>query len=238
VSQVTERLAAMRAEGLECGEPLTQGRTCVHVRGHDSREVPKVLRSRHSHSWENYSRGVVQIGNRLVDTATGEVVDELASFEPFGGRTRDYRPSESEAKKILGNSSPLQGTPVLKSLAPDYHGRNDYWCPHVASDMWTCKRCNYGLERLDGVTVPVASPQVPVSEDIVWHFKGKHVYMGTDPEGRDFEKDVKTGSVTRVYSINDRREAVALADEYGLSAAARKTGIPRSTLQNWKRRPA
>lgn len=46
-------------------------------------------------------------------------------------------------------------------------------------------------------------------EDITWHFKGRLVWMGTTPRGEDYEKDVKTGRIKRVYSPNERAAKVA-----------------------------
>jgi hypothetical protein len=222
VSQVTDDAKVMRSEGLQCGEPLTRGRSCVHARGHEGH---------HSHSWEPYNYRVREISGRYVDTVTGEIVCELTDAEDFASRARSERPSESEAAKILGSISSFRGKPVLKPLPADYHGREDYWCPHTAADMMACARCNYGFENADGSKPPVAPPAVNV--DVEWHYRGKLVWMGRDAEGHDYEKDARTGNVTRVYSANDKRDAVALAAEHGVTAAARKTGIPWSTLKNW-----
>ena len=70
-------------------------------------------------------------------------------------------------------------------------------------------------------------------EDISWYFTGSLVWMGRDAEGRDYQMDVKTGKIERAYSANEKREALQLIAEYGLSAVSRKTGIPRTTLKNW-----
>lgn len=173
-------------------------------------------------------------GDLMVDTDTGEA---LATARP-----RDSRPSFSEAREALALSILGKRKPVLRSLTTGYHGNpfDAYWCPHTG-DIWICGRCNEGFERSDGKPVAVATPEqvrraVTFADDISWHFRGEVIWAGRDTEGADWERDVKTGKTVRVYSARQRSEAMRLAAEYGLSAASRKTGIPRSTLNNWKAR--
>jgi hypothetical protein len=156
------------------------------------------------------------IGRKLVDIETGEIIGRWA-------RTL-----------IAGSLGYFKGFPVVNPLSVTYHRHEDYWCPH-SGDLWTCGHCNYGLERQDGKMVKVATRE-QIQADIEWHYVGDIVAMGRDIEGRDYEKDMKNGKVERVYSETEKTEALVVADEYGLSAASRKTGIPRTTLNNWNAR--
>jgi hypothetical protein len=213
---------------LKCAAPLAKGRECVHTQGHDGR---------HSHTWQPGDARLQQIGDRLINMETGEFVARTADTSSLNGhcsRPRNQRPSETEAQKVLRAMSQFTGRPVLKSLPVGYHGNPDdpYWCPHAAGDIWQCADCNYGFERQDGSKVPVATPQ-QIRDDISWYFTGRLIWMGTDTEGHVLVKDVKTGKIRRAYSPNEKRKALELVAEYGLSAASRKTGIPRTTLNNW-----
>jgi hypothetical protein len=80
-----------------------------------------------------------------------------------------------------------------------------------------------------------AAPRIR-AEDVSWHYQGDLIWAGLDVEGRDVIKDVKTGKIERAYSRAEKVDALQLAEEYGLSAASRKTGIPRTTLNNWRAR--
>ena len=70
--------------------------------------------------------------------------------------------------------------------------------------------------------------------DIDWHYTSPLIWFGRSPEGHDYA--LERGRITRVYSLRERQEALAVVSDYGLSAASRKTGIPRTTLKNWHTR--
>lgn len=182
---------------------------------------------------------IVREGRRYLETSTGEITCDLdrLGLKP---EDRNLRPSKAEARKKLQDSMFAGRLPVANPLPADYHcGPWPSWCPHTG-DTWTCKRCNYGVERADGKKIPVASEaQRRAAEersDVDWHYFGSTHWFGRDAEGRDYEMDINTGKVERIYSVRDKRDALELIAEYGLSAASRKTSIPRTTLKNWHTR--
>jgi hypothetical protein len=73
--------------------------------------------------------------------------------------------------------------------------------------------------------------------DCQWHHvtrDGRH--YGTDASGHDVLWDQSTGRLGRIYSTYQRREAVRLADMFGVAASARELDIPRKTVATWVRR--
>lgn len=46
-------------------------------------------------------------------------------------------------------------------------------------------------------------------EDIQWHFKGSLIHCGVSAQGHDVVKDLKTGRITRVFSLNEKAAGVA-----------------------------
>lgn len=162
-------------------------------------------------------------GRHIADRRTGEIL-----VPDIPGR------NESRGRQHLGIFDGFH--PQAEALSARHHMRAPYWCPHVATDLWACDRCNFGLQRQDGTQVPVAAPPRIREDEIVWHFRGAVICAGLDSEGHDVVKDVRTGKIERAYSASEKRDALALVSEYGLSATSRKTGVPRTTLDNWKRR--
>ena len=65
-----------------------------------------------------------------------------------------------------------------------------------------------------------------------WYYKSPtHIY-GDDGHGHAVEFDRNAGKVIRLYSVNERREAVAYARRFGAAKAARKFEIPPATIVN------
>lgn len=177
---------------------------------------------------------VVVEGRRILDTSTGEVITE------FGDR--NSRPSLPEAVKIFDRTSigARSHRPRAADLPADYHGLEPYWCPHSLGDLWLCIRCNMGMERTDGVQIKRATEAqkrgAESRPDISWHYVSPSVWLGRSPQGHDFA--LERGRIARIYSLRQREEALALVAEYGLTAASRKAGIPRTTLKNLQTRKA
>jgi hypothetical protein len=69
-----------------------------------------------------------------------------------------------------------------------------------------------------------------------WYFEGDHAAYGTDSNGHSVEFDFATGKLRRMYSLNDKRRAVAYAKRYGAAKAAKKYDIPAATVRVWTRR--
>jgi hypothetical protein len=174
------------------------------------------------------------VGRRDVETTTGEILCDLdrLGLQP---EDRNRRKTPAEAREALRGSVFAGRRPVLEDLPADYHGLKPYWCPHTG-DMWTCARCNFGLTGKQVPRATEAQRRAATRDDIAWHYRGALIWAGRDAEGDDYTRDVRSGKVERAYSLNQRREAMKLAEDYGLSAASRKTGIPRTTLKNWRAR--
>jgi hypothetical protein len=175
---------------------------------------------------------IVVEDRKAIDTSTGEVI---AEFDP-----RNSRPSLPEVRKNVCRTIIGGRTPQASDLPADYHqGPEPYWCPH-SDDFWICRHCNYGIERTDGRRIKVATKAqrraAQNRPDIDWHYVSPMIWFGRCPEGHDYA--LERGRVGRVYSLKQRQDALVLIVEYGLSAASRKTGIPRTTLKNWYTRGA
>jgi hypothetical protein len=71
-----------------------------------------------------------------------------------------------------------------------------------------------------------------------WHYRSPtHIY-GSDSSGHSVEFDRATGRVTRLYSVNERRQAVDYAQRFGPTKASRKLGVPVNTIKSWAKRGA
>lgn len=174
---------------------------------------------------------IVILDRRVISTITGEIICDC------GPRNPDPATAQESAREALRGTVLGDGGPITRDLPASYHEFEPYWCPHSAGDMWACKNCNYGLERTDGRPVRVATEAqrraMRSRSDIDWYYTGSPVlWFGLDTEGRDWIME-RNGKIARAYSQRQRQDAVKLAGEFGISAAARKTGIPRSTLKNW-----
>ena len=73
----------------------------------------------------------------------------------------------------------------------------------------------------------------PVNSGYQWHYQTLAIAIGTDDTGRDVEFDRNTGKLHRIYSVNDRREAILCARRLGAAKAGRKFGIPDATIRGW-----
>jgi hypothetical protein len=245
VSVASERLEALRSEGLACGKRMGRGRSCAHFKGHEELaatmhpdDVRRLGMLRHASSWEKYTPQIRDMSSRLVDTKTGDVVGDLINHKLIRAWGCE-RPSRAKTVRLYASirkTHPPVITGPKVPLPPGYHGREDYWCPHRAADMWTCKSCNFGYQRPDGSWPRRASAPAPMPENVSWHYSGTEICMGTNPQGWNFERDLQVGNVSRVYSQAERRNAVELAARRGVAAVVRKTGIPRTTLKNWPAR--
>jgi hypothetical protein len=76
----------------------------------------------------------------------------------------------------------------------------------------------------------------PPTDGYRWHYEGTFKAFGTDRDGNDVEFDFHGGKVRRIYSLNQRTDAVAYARRFGVPAASRKFGIPAGTIYAWKDR--
>jgi hypothetical protein len=94
------------------------------------------------------------------------------------------------------------------------------------------------LEMQYGFNIPDRSQRVyasaPTGYD--WHYEGETKAIGIDASGHDVEFDFTSGKVQRIYSVNQRSEAVAYARRFGTTKAAQKFDIPVRTVTTWKSR--
>jgi hypothetical protein len=211
---------------LRCAEPLSKGRTCCHVRGHDRR---------HSHTWHRGDARFETIGNRVINLETAELAGESAEVKRL---TVKYRAERTSPRNVLAAYSPaFASEPTGRELPPDdYVGPWRYWCPHEDHhDMWRCNRCNYGIEMPAYEQDTITGGQTV--DDVSYYFRansGRSYGITTD--GHDVRRDDATGRISRMYSMTQKRDAVEVVREYGLSAASRKLDIPRPTLKSWATR--
>ena len=69
-----------------------------------------------------------------------------------------------------------------------------------------------------------------------WYYTSPtHIY-GDDPSGHAVEFERVTGKITRLYSVNQRHEAVDYAQRFGAAKASRKLDIPQRTVRSWAER--
>ena len=90
----------------------------------------------------------------------------------------------------------------------------------------------YGFTIPDEFKVAHASP--PKGYD--WYYEGDTKAMGVDTSGHTVEFDFTNGKIQRVYSLNQRREAVDCARRLGATKASQKLDIPVETIRTWAKR--
>jgi hypothetical protein len=71
-----------------------------------------------------------------------------------------------------------------------------------------------------------------------WHYEGVTKAIGIDASGHNVEFDFTSGKVQRIYSVNQRQEAVGYARRYGSAKAAAEFDIPSATIRSWVGRRA
>ena len=94
------------------------------------------------------------------------------------------------------------------------------------------------LEMQYGFKIPDNPKRVYASapKGYDWHYEGDRKAIGVDASGHDVEFDFTSGKVQRIYSVNQRREAVAYASRLGPTQASRKLDIPVETIRTWAKR--
>ena len=76
----------------------------------------------------------------------------------------------------------------------------------------------------DGVTITIPDGITP-------YYVTPEAAYGFDAHGHDVE--VRDGKVTRIYSQNQRQEAIAAAELKGVAATAQELDIPVKTIRSW-----
>jgi len=94
------------------------------------------------------------------------------------------------------------------------------------------------LETQYGATFRDCGPvhAYPPTKGYKWHYEGTFKAFGKDASGHNVEFSFETGRVSRIYSLNARREAVDYARRLGATKASRKFDIPVATIRSWTER--
>lgn len=212
----------------KCGHPLTGDRECCHVKGapaigyelcpdsingpvNDVRcwhSFPKNKSHRHSSTWLHGDARYVKAGDWLADPETGEKIEALPWPLDIIGETR---------------RGPFYSRPELD--------------PARRAGARLALRLtvfSFALDN-DDYAVLVSNP-AEVKITVEWHYHGGSGWSyGRDQAGHNYEMSPE-GKVKRIYSMNESREAVAYAGQFGPAKAARKFDIPVDTIRSWKRR--
>lgn len=73
-------------------------------------------------------------------------------------------------------------------------------------------------------------------DSIVFHYHGASGYSyGTNSKGHDVAVSAK-GRIERIYSVNQRQEAVDFGQRFGAAKSSRKFDIPAATIRKWMQR--
>lgn len=189
-----------------CGHPLTCGRTCCHLSGHAGR---------HSHTWQRGAARYEDIDCKMIDMETGEVTGYTGGL----------------AQRIIETITGERDDPGFQPTPGEKRAK----ARRVLEVQYGFK---FPLEGEYDVLPGDSTVAVPAGESIMarncnWHWKGTDKAIGTDQAGHDVEFDYQSGKVTRIYSQNDRREAVSYARRFGPAKASRKLNIPAGTIRSW-----
>jgi len=96
----------------------------------------------------------------------------------------------------------------------------------------------YGWVVPDGinvVTIPEGKAAV-IALAVDWYYHGASGWSyGRDESGHNYEQS-PGGKLKRIYSLNQRNEAVAYARRYGAAKAGRKYDVPAKTIRSWMNR--
>jgi hypothetical protein len=161
---------------------------------------------KHSHTWQTGDARYLTIDEKLIDMETGEVVGYTGGL----------------AKRVIEEI---------------VDGRIDAELPKREDTQARALRTlqvQYGYKGSadDNHHPCYASPPTGYS----WHYEGVYRALGTDSGGHDVEFEFSSGKLSRIYSINQRRDAVNYARRYGTAKAAAKYDIPAATIRSWNYR--
>ena len=227
VSAAGSQPAAERLGIKRCNHALPGGRTCCHVKdaplirylpcsdihgpeGGDRCYHPVITTGkphRHSHSWQLGEARYGVIGGQLINMETGEVAGYTGGL---GGQ-------------VIGDitTGPFHYKPELD--------------PAAQANARRVLRL-YGFDLPDDDYVIPVSDHVKAGIMVSWHYHGASGWSyGTDQEGHNYEMSPE-GKLKRIYSLNERGQAVAFARQAGPAKAARKFDIPPATVRSWMSR--
>jgi hypothetical protein len=220
--EYTLALRRQRQQVERCNHPLTDGRTCVHVKGAPRiRYEPCPLREsygpgaddkcwhpfatdephRHAHTWQLGDARYGERGGRLVNLETGEFAGNagFGTDEIIEG-VRAGRASWTDAEKQVNARRVLR---------------------------------LYGFDPPDGDYVVQVDRITEAGIAVEWHYHGASGWSyGTDGDGHSYEKS-PDGKLKRIYSQDERSETVGYARRFGPAKAGQKFGIPDGTVRSW-----
>jgi hypothetical protein len=209
-----------------CNHPLSEGRTCCHVKGAPAigyepcpvkgsygpgaddqcwHPFAKDRSHRHGHTWQMGEARYVATGGKVIDMETGEVTGN----------------AEFGTDQIIGKIRPGR----------DSRNRADI----IADAGRVLRLYGFNLPDDDSYAVPV-SDHMKADIMVNWHYHGASGWSyGTDQDGHNYELSPE-GKLGRIYSPNERREAVDYMRKFGPAKAVRKFGAPRRTIRSWAER--
>ena len=214
-----------------CNHPLSNGRTCCHVKGApaigyelcplkgsygpgaDDRcwhAFAKNEPHRHSHTW--------QLGDARYGTSSGKLVD-------------------LETGEFRGNAE-FGTDEIIKGIqAGPFHCKPELDPGMQANARRVLRLYGFNLPDDDDYAVPV-DHLTEAGIMVEWHYRGASGWSyGKDQEGRNYEMSPE-GRLKRIYSLNERGETVTYAQRFGAARAARKFDVPAGTIRSWINRSA
>jgi len=145
------------------------------------------------------------------DAKIGTHNNHLVNFET-GEVIGDYYEIEASRFRPKADKSREDALRVLRNHLPGFR--------EAERDGWK------------GGTMAAHAPTIHAT----WYYSSGDRSFGVTDDGHDVVYDFSTGRVQRIYSINQKREAIEAAKEFGLTVAAKKYGIPKTTISAWIKR--
>ena len=135
---------------------------------------------------------------------------------------------DMETGEVVGYSGGL-GQQIIEALINERR-------PESIEDKQARARRTLELQYGFDIPDPLPTPHTIPPKGYAWHYEGDTKAFGTDNDGHDVAFDFTSGKTQRIYSVNQRREAVEYARRFGDTKASRKFDIPAKTISSWKGR--
>lgn len=140
----------------------------------------------------------------------------------------DEKLIDMETGEVTGYCGEL-GQRILEEIIAERDSRKPESREQVQAKARRTLKMQYGFDITEQRQPVHAAPP----KGYRWHYEGTYKAYGTDDSGNDVEFDFRSNRVSRIYSVNQRREAIAYARRYGSVKAAQKFGIPSATIRQW-----
>ena len=210
-----------------CNHPLSNGRTkCVHVKG-----APAIGYEPCGHGgiygqggddrcWHPFAKGRSHRHShtwQMGDARYSRVGDKLVDMET------------GEVTGIWPNGAPQ----VIERVKAARAGWTE--ADTRANARRVLRLHGFKLPDNDGYAAPV-DHIMEAKITVEWHYQGASGWAyGTDQAGHNYELS-PAGKLSRLYSLNERHDAMAYMGRFGASKAARKFDIPQRTIRSWAER--